>query len=188
MRITHRAPDGSEMSYKVPALRITDYDVDAIFEKKLLILLPFYLFRYVKEFSSIESDTTRQKELKDVLADISLRLEKLTRAGELTVYQQRTILKLLLRISEKLTIKYKTIRKGVDDTMRGYILRTEEDDIWDSGVATGLARGKQEMTGLMNFLLTHNRNDDAIRATTDKNFLEELLSQFRSGTLTPEKP
>lgn len=72
--------------------------------------------------------------------------------------------------------------------MRGYILRTEEDDIWDSGVATGLARGKQEMTGLMNFLLTHNRNDDAIRATTDKNFLEELLSQFRSGTLTPEKP
>ena len=46
----------------------------------------------------------------------------------------------------------------------------------------------EEMTGLMNFLLTHNRNDDAIRATTDKNFLEELLSQFRNGTLTPEKP
>ena len=86
MRITHRAPDGSEMSYKVPALRITDYDVNAIFEKKLLILLPFYLFRYVKEFSHIESDTNRQKELRDVLEDISLRLEKLTRAGELTVY------------------------------------------------------------------------------------------------------
>lgn len=43
---------------------------------------------------------------------------------------------------------------------------------------------KKEMSGLMNFLLTHGRNEDAIRATSDEAYLNQLLNDYNSGILT----
>lgn len=191
MKITHRLPNGAEVSYEVPALQITDYGVDEIFEKKLLILLPFYLFRFVDEFERMEKEADRRKEMEEALGEISRRLEKLAEVREITVYQQRTILDLLLRVSDRLTVGYKELRKGVDDIMTGYVLRTEADDILDRGIAQGIERGRaegraedqREMSGLINYLLTNNRSGDALRATTDRDYLNELLSQFRQGLL-----
>ena len=187
MKITHRAPDGSEMCYAVPALRITDYGLDELFEKKLLLLLPFYLFRYVNDFKRMQTDTGRRKELEAALETICRQLQEMKEAGEISVYQQRMTLELLLQVSGKLTAGYGEVKKGVDRIMTGYILRTEADDILDRGREEGRKEGRTEgqkmMTDLMNFLLTHNRSEDALRATTDMNYLNELLAQFESGLL-----
>ena len=54
------------MSYSVPTLQIKDYTVDELFEKKLLILLPFYLFKFVNEFDEMEENAERRKAEKEV--------------------------------------------------------------------------------------------------------------------------
>lgn len=132
-KITHRLPNGIEVSYDVPALQIRDYDIDAIFEKKLLIMLPFYLFRFVNDFEEMEKDFEKRKVINEALDDISNRLDQLVEGGEISVYQQMTILDLLKRVSQRLTIEYKEVRKGVDEAMSGYIARTAADDILEQG-------------------------------------------------------
>lgn len=194
MRITHHAPNGTAMSYEVPVIQIIDYTVDDIFEKKLLILLPFYLFRYVNEFEEIENDASRRKQIEAALTDINQRLERMAEAGEITVYQKLTTQDLLMRVSDKLTIGFREIKKGVDDIMSGYIARTKADDILEQGEQKGLEKGLQkgrkegqmEIAKLMHFLLTNGRNEDAIKATSDESFLKKLLVEFNGGLMTAQ--
>lgn len=54
--ITIKVPQGGEVSYKVPAIQIRDYSIEDLFEKKLLILLPFYLFRYDGDFEEMDQE------------------------------------------------------------------------------------------------------------------------------------
>lgn len=42
-------PDGGCHLYRVPAIKVENYTKDKIFEKSLLMLLPFYIMRYEKE-------------------------------------------------------------------------------------------------------------------------------------------
>lgn len=42
-------PDGNTYLYSIPAIKMTDYTKDSIFEKNLLMLLPFYIMRYEKK-------------------------------------------------------------------------------------------------------------------------------------------
>ncbi len=46
--------------------------------------------------------------------------------------------------------------------------------------------GRKETSELFNYLLKNNRGDDAIKASEDEHFLEQLLEEFRSGKLTKE--
>ena len=182
MTITHRGPGGEEMSYKVPTVQIRDYTVDDIFEKKLLILLPFYLFIFANQFRRIENDETGIQKIVEVLIDISRRLDDLHRKNEIGEYQKKLILELMQRVSEKLTLKFRNIKEGVDSVMRGEVIRTQADEILEQGEK----KGKRNTAGLINFLLTHGRNDDAIRATSDENYLNQLLKDYSSGMLKAE--
>ena len=194
MTITHRGPNGAEMSYKVPAVQIRDYTIDDIFEKKLFILLPFYLFTFANNFKNIENDETGIQKIVEVLTYINRRLNNLYNINEIGAYQKRMILELMQRVSEKLTLKFRNIRKGVDSVMRGEVIRTQADEILERGIKQGIERGiergekegKRNTAGLLNFLLTHGRNDDAIRATSDENYLNQLLKDYANGVLTAE--
>ena len=42
-------PDGKTHVYSIPAIKMADYTKDHIFEKNLLMLLPFYIMRYEKK-------------------------------------------------------------------------------------------------------------------------------------------
>ena len=48
-------PNGC-ISYHVPTLKVQQYDIQTIFEKNLLFLIPFYIFTYEKQFSAINSN------------------------------------------------------------------------------------------------------------------------------------
>lgn len=41
-------PDGRKQMYRVPTVKMADYTAESIFEKNLLMLLPFYIMRYEK--------------------------------------------------------------------------------------------------------------------------------------------
>lgn len=62
------SPDGNTIfSYKVQIVKTQNYTQDDLFSKRLLILLPFYLFRYTKDFNNLENNAdARAKFVNDI--------------------------------------------------------------------------------------------------------------------------
>ena len=58
-RLEIEMPDGQVIIYRVPVLKLKDYTIDEIFEKNLLILLPYYIINYEKNISRIAADEAR---------------------------------------------------------------------------------------------------------------------------------
>lgn len=48
--------DGQTFTYRVPIIKLKEYSIDEIFEKNLLILLPYYIINYEKDISEIAED------------------------------------------------------------------------------------------------------------------------------------
>ena len=51
------------------------------------------------------------------------------------------------------------------------------------GERKGQNEMKKDMAGLMNYLLSNGRSDDALKASTDETFLNKLLADFRGGLM-----
>lgn len=173
MKITYRGPNGSEMSYGVPSLQIKDYSIDELFEKKLLILLPFYLFRFANEFDEMEENAERRREVNEALRDINQRLEKLLDEKGIDAFQKMTIQSLLKRVSDRLVARYENLKKEVDDIMSGAIARTRADEI--------LEQGQNNTLALFSFLFDHGRTEDAQKASKDPGFFKKLLAEYENG-------
>ena len=79
LRSTRNTPDSMEVQlyvpedscrYQIPAIKIEDYSVDDLFERKLYFFLPFYIFFYEKDFAEYEADESRRRELEQVFCGI----------------------------------------------------------------------------------------------------------------------
>ena len=53
-----------ELKYGIPILKVRNYTLEDIFERRLWMLIPFYIFRYEKELSQIDSDEERLEKLR----------------------------------------------------------------------------------------------------------------------------
>lgn len=116
---------GGTVSYDVPVLKVKSYTIEDIFEKKLLLLLPFYIFTYESRFSEYNECENKLKELKQVYRDILERLEDAQRKGEIGTFYKRTIIELSADVINELTKKYENVKKGVGEIMGGALLETE---------------------------------------------------------------
>ena len=105
-------------------------DLDAIFEKKLLLLLPFFVFNITdKELDEMDRDVTKFDKLKVILDDVYVRLQAMMDSEELDGNQTGTIMLYIRDVLDKLTGKRKNVRKGVEDYMGGYIIETIFDEM-----------------------------------------------------------
>ncbi len=171
---------GGTASYKTPAIKIKNYSIEDLFNKKLLLLLPFYGFIFDKKFPGMEAEGIA--ELKDALDDINNRLVKMYEAGEIDIFQYGHLMDWLKRVLEKLTVNYSNVTKGVEDLMGGYILYTRTDEILDEiaqGIAKGEAKGRRDTTKLMNYLWENGRSEDAKKAAVDPEYLEKLFVEYQ---------
>ncbi len=137
-------PNGS-ISYCVPTLKVQQYDIDTIFEKKLLFLIPFYIFTYEKQFSEINSNAEKLEALKREFAMITHRLDWLVRDGQINEYIKKTICEMSERVITKLAMKYESIRKEVTDIMGGKVLEYEAKTILRKGIKAGKIEAYHEL-------------------------------------------
>lgn len=68
---------GGEVAYDIPLMKSQQYTIDEIFEKRLLFLIPFYIFSHEKRFEEYEKDGTKLKLLQGEYELIKSRLEEL---------------------------------------------------------------------------------------------------------------
>ena len=112
-----------------------------IFEKRLLLLVPFYIFSHEKRFVEYERDAEKLGELQERYAQIRSMLEELAESGEISEYVKCTIMDMTDKVPEHIAAKYRAVREGVKAVMGGQVLEYEAKTIKREGMAQGRAEG-----------------------------------------------
>lgn len=175
-------PDGQVCVYRVPTVKLERYTKDSIFEKNLLLLLPFYVMRYEDAAHTIGKDSEKLQGLLKEYEDIRINLEKeLSTAGRSELYTDLN--KLIIRISNYIFREEEKVRKGVDEVMGGKVLQLESERLREEGMAIGKAEGKAEgearLSALINRLILEGRSDEIQKVVTDVNRRQELYSEYK---------
>ena len=81
-------PDGGCHLYRVPAIKVENYTKDKIFEKSLLMLLPFYIMRYEKRGHEMSENPQLFQELLNEYEVIRSKLEvEITESGRSELFR-----------------------------------------------------------------------------------------------------
>ena len=133
--------DGQQIVYRVPILRAQNYTVDSIFEKRLLILLPYHILRYE---SFLKNSGSNSKKLEQLLTDyqkISSALEQCMDDKKSTLYID--LITLIEKIADHIIPKdNENVRERLDDIMGGKILQLESERLLEKGQLLGEAKGR----------------------------------------------
>ena len=135
---------GGTVQYGVPVMKVQAYSLDDIFEKRLLMLIPFYIFSHEKNFPEYNSNEQKLEELKNEYRIILQRLDDLEQQGIIGAFDKRTIIDLSGDVIEEIAQKYKNVQKGIGGMMRGPLIETEARTILNKGVSQGISQGKRE--------------------------------------------
>ncbi len=142
---------GGTVQYDIPVMKVQKYLLDDIFEKHLLMLVPFYIFSHENSFPEYNSNGQKLEELKAEFQVILERLDELEQQGVIGAFDKRTIIELSGDVIKEVAQKYKNVQEGVGDMMRGALLETSARTILNQGISQNqretalrlLKRGKQ---------------------------------------------
>lgn len=104
--------DGSVHNYKVPVIKAQEYSKEEIFQKELLMLLPYYILRYKKQYGIINEDVKKQDELKKEYESICSSLYK--KIGD-TEYND--LIGMIKDILKRETQEYSNVWERMDEVM-----------------------------------------------------------------------
>lgn len=143
MRVVIETP-GGEVWYWVPIAKMASYTIDELFEKKLYILMPFYIFTYERKFAEYNADEESLSELKAEYRHIIERLNRLVEKGEMSGFDRRTIIELSNDVARELTKRYEALQKEVCELMSGAMIITDVHKAREEGKSEGIRLGREE--------------------------------------------
>ena len=138
---------GGTVQYDVPIMKMQTYSLDEIFEKGLLLLIPFYIFSHESSFPEYNSNEQRLEELKAEYRRILERLDKQEQQGVIGAFDKRTIIELSGDVVKEIAQKYENVQKGVGDLMVGALIETEARTILNQGIKQGIEQGIKQGIG-----------------------------------------
>ena len=121
-------PDESEHLYTIPTIKLQDYKTDEIFEKDLLMALPFFIMKYEKELQSIASNSDKKEVFLNEFRELMIRLKNsdIITDSE-SVYND--LVSLMKYIADYELEYYTDLKKEVDDIMGGKVLELPSDKL-----------------------------------------------------------
>ena len=118
--------NGQQIVYRVPILRAQNYTVDSIFEKRLLILLPYHILRYESFLKNSSSNTKKLEQLLTDYQKINDVLEQCTNDKKSTLYID--MIALIEEIADYIIPKNnENVRERLGNIMGGKILQLESE-------------------------------------------------------------
>ena len=141
--ITYKFPNGELVEYNADNLILSDFTKEEIIDKKLYVLIPFYLLRYE---SIMKDENVSNRELKEVENDLDFFLSFLTKSVHNTAiseYEYKNLLIYIDMVIMHVTNGNKNERDLVNK-MGGNVIITEADKIFFAGKAEGRAEGRAE--------------------------------------------
>ena len=128
--------DENIVHYRVPTMKLETYTRDSIFEKNLLMLLPFYIMRYEKKGHDLNNNPQLFQILLNEYEEIRINLEReLTETGRSELYTDLT--KLIVKIADYIFRKEDVVRKGIGEIMGGKVLELESERLKAEGMIAG---------------------------------------------------
>ena len=147
---------GGTVQYDIPIMKVQKYSLDNIFEKRLLMLIPFYIFSHENRFLEYNSNEQKLAELKAEYQKILERLEELEQWGVIGAFDKRTIIELSGDVIKEIAQKYENVQKGVGDMMSGALIETSARTILNQGINQGISQG-------INQGISQNQRETALR-------------------------
>lgn len=135
---------GGTVKYDIPLMKVQNYTLDDIFEKRLLLLIPFYIFSHEKNFPEYNNNEQKLAKLKSEYRYILERLDGLEQQGVIGAFDKRTIIELSGNVVKEIAQKYGNVQKGVGDIMGGALIETEARTILNQGIKQGKTQGISE--------------------------------------------
>ena len=141
--------DGQEVHYRVPVLQAKKYTVDRIFEKRLLILLPYHILRYEHLLKHNGTDSKKLQHLLDDFRKINHWLEKASeKENKSHLYMDMIVL--IEEIANYIIPEDNAIRKGLGEIMGGKILKLRSEELLEQGEAKG--KREERLEAIQNML------------------------------------
>lgn len=168
-RLTVRVnlPGGGSFDYGTRVVKAQEFTGDEIFEKRLLLLLPFYLMRYEEDLGEIAADDGRTEALLSELSGLRVRLEAATLAqGETLLYGRLT--ELIIEVADRLLAADEALRGKVRRTMGGEVLEFADERaerLGREGEERGLKQGiEQGIEGIASRLREQGVDESLLQA------------------------
>ncbi len=136
---------GGSISYEIQVMKSQQYTLGEIFKKRLLFLIPFYIFSHERRFEEYNQDESKLEKLKGEYEEIRSRLEDLLKDHEISEYTKCTIIDMSGKVLEHIAGKYEAVRRGVKSVMGGKVLEYEAKTILREGRLEGRKEGRLEM-------------------------------------------
>ena len=150
LRMQVNLPDGTSFDYKTKVVKAQRFSCEEIFEKKLLILLPYYLMRYEDALAQIDGNEDETAKLIATCAELRSQLEKATLAeGDTVLYEQ--LLELIIRVVDHMMRAHNALREKVRRAMGGEVLELLRDraereiqEAREEGLEIGIEQGIEQ--------------------------------------------
>ena len=130
-----------KVNYNVHVMKVQNYSFDEIKDKKLIFLLPFYIFRFEEEFEKYNNDEQELHKLKQEYQEIREYLENEAKTERIDEYTKCTIIDMTIKVVKNIAVKYPNIMKGVQEIMGGQVLDYEAKRILNRGKELGEEAG-----------------------------------------------
>ena len=180
LRVRMETPGGT-VEYDIPAMKSQRYALSEIFEKRLLFLIPFYIFSHESRFEEYERDKAKLKMIQEDYERIKNKLEELLNQGIISEYTRCTIIDMSNKVLEHIAAKYNSVREGVKAIMGGKVLEYEAKTIRREGIEQGIEQGEDKLSRLIAKLMENERSQDIIRVTQDKAYRNKLYKEYLIG-------
>ena len=173
---------GGTVEYDIQVMKSQQYTLKEIFEKNLLLLIPFYIFSHEARFEEYEKDKMKLKALQEEYGQIKNKLEELLNQGAISEYMKCTIIDMSNKVLEHIAARYASVKEGVKAVMSGKVLDYEAKTIkregLKEGIEQGIEQGEDKLSRLITILMEGNRSQDVVRATQDKQYRNKLYEEF----------
>ena len=175
--------DGNVVRYKVPILIVRNYSIEEIFEKRLLILLPYYIIKYEKELPTIAGNEARLQALEQEYRYITYRLEQMTKEDNTALFKD--MMQMIRRVMDYILRKNEDVKERMADTMGGKVMWLPSDELRkarnegiECGIERGIEQGTDKMCKLMQKVMESGDMEALSRIATDKAYRNELYKHF----------
>ena len=162
-------PDGQTVLYNVPVIRMKWYSIEEIFQKDLLMLLPFYIIRYEEIKQQLEEEESLREELFQEYRMIEEYLEKKFLKNE-KEKEFRDIWELTSRIVNYIFSESEKIKKGMEEIMGGQVLELESDKL--------IKKTEERMGMLCKKLVQDGRQEEISRIIDDSDYRAKLFEEY----------
>lgn len=130
-------PDGQTVLYRVPVVMAGDYTVDRIFEKRLLLLLPYHILRYERFLKSNRVNKKKLEQLMNDYQEINERLCGLRENEENEVRIYVDLIELIDRIAEYVIPKDNPLWERIGEVMGGQVFELRSERLKEEGRREG---------------------------------------------------